>query len=78
MRNKGTTGVIVMIGLALFIALAIGAGFCWQYTITSWANHFHKEVHVAFWQCLLLGVVPFIGQFSLVTAVLTWLIMLFI
>lgn len=81
MNKKGFTAVEAIIGVlvaAFIIAVCITCGLCWQYSITAWGNHFHKAIHIKFWQCMLLGFIPFIGQASLPVAAGTWIVMMFI
>lgn len=63
--------------IVLCISAVVGA-ICWPYTLNTWLVFLGKPAAVLWWHGILLGFVPAIGQSSLVLAVLTWLIMLFI
>ena len=68
---------MMMFAVVILIGVLIG-GFCWPYAINHWLDYFGKTAHVAFWQGALLGLVPGIGHFGIVAAVLTWIVALFI
>lgn len=70
-------GIAVLIALLLLISAAIGA-ICWPYTINTWLVFLGKPPVVVWWQGALLGFAPFIGQFSIPAAIVTWILMLFI
>lgn len=67
----------VVVLFVLLIGALIGA-ICWPYSINSWLVFFGKEPVIVWWQGVLLGFVPGVGQASIVVAVITWILMLFI
>lgn len=75
-KGQGLGSLILIIGI--LVALAVLSGLCWSYSLGSWLTYFHKENHIHFWQCMLLGFVPFLGQASIPFAVITWVLMMFI
>ena len=75
---EGTAGVGCCATIfVLAFVFTIGA-ICWPYTINSWLEFAGKEAAVVWWQGGLLGMIPFVGQFSVIAAVATWLIMMFV
>ena len=68
---------LIFVVIILAISAAIGA-ICWPYTINTWLVFIGKEACVVWWQGALLGFVPYLGQASILAAVITWLLMLFI
>ena len=68
--NGGATAIVVVI--ILLLSAAVGA-FCWTYSINQWLQVFGKEPIIEWWQGMLIGFVPYIGQFSVPVAVLTWI-----
>lgn len=66
----------VLIFFLLFSAL-IG-GFTWPYTINTWLLYFNNPQRIVFWQGMLLGFCPYLGQASIPAAAITWLLMLFL
>lgn len=77
--NRETQGMATLIGCGLFLLLgpAIGS-LCWPYTLNTWLEFFGKPESIVWWQGALLGITPFIGQFSIPAAIITWILMLFI
>lgn len=76
-----TSGVFGCAGSFFIIALGVSALigiFTWPYTINTWLLFAHKDPAIVWWQGLLLGFVPGLGQLSLPLAVLTWIAMLFL
>ena len=68
-------------GGCLLLIFAVGAiigAVCWPYTINTWLVFVGKAAVVKWWQGALIGLVPGIGQASIIVAVLTWIIMLII
>ena len=64
--------------MILIIVSAIINGVAFPYTINSWLIYFGKEPVVLWWQGVLLGLVPGIGHLSIIFAVITWILMLFL
>ena len=79
MSNGKTEVATGCMGILLMFAIlaAIGA-FCWPYTLNAWLAFFGKDIVIVWWQGLLLGFVPGIGQASIPAAVITWILMLFL
>jgi hypothetical protein len=69
----GFGGLIIV----LLICALIG-GFCWPYTLNSWLVFFGKVPSIQFWQGMVLGFIPFIGQATIPAAVITWILMMFL
>lgn len=68
-------------GIAILVWLLLGAligALCWPYTINTWLHFFGKPEVIVWWQGVLLGFVPFLGQASLPAAGITWILMLFL
>jgi len=63
--------------LGLTISGIIGA-FCWPYALNTWLAFLDKTIVVLWWQGLLLGCVPIVGQWAIPAAVTTWILMLFL
>lgn len=76
--KKGQIALMSLVGIFFFIVFSLIGGLCWNYSIHTWANHFHKIVSIKFWQCVLIGFVPVLGQASIPVAALTWILMMFI
>ena len=68
---------LVPVVIILLISGVVG-GFCWPYALNEWLVFLGKEPSVTFWQGVVLGVIPYLGQASIVIAVVTWILMLFI
>ena len=68
-----------MLELAFVWAVSglLGA-FLWPYTINSWLRVAGKRPKVERWQGFLLGLIPIVGQFTIVAALVTWVAMLFL
>jgi hypothetical protein len=72
----GTLGVV---GILILVCLnGLFGSLLWPYTINSWLVYMHKDPVVVWWQGFLLAYVPYIGQTYVVTAILTWIAMLFL
>lgn len=69
----GVTGVIILLSISGLLGM-----FLWTYTINSWLVFAGKEPLVVWWQGFLLGYVPWVGQFSIPAAIITWIAMLFL
>lgn len=68
---------ILIWGIVLMISAGVGS-LCWPYTLNTWLIFFGKEPVIVWWQGALLGIVPYFGQASVIVAVMTWLLMLFL
>lgn len=71
--EKGLGAAVVVVILS--ISGIIGA-FCWPYTLNSWLVFLGKAPTVLWWHGFLLGYVPYLGQMSILVAVITWILML--
>ena len=71
-------GKVLWIWVGMFIVGALLGGFCWTYTINTWLLYCGKEASVQYWQGIVIGCIPGIGQVSIPVAVLTWVLMLFL
>lgn len=74
MNKKGN----IILYICLFAVLAYASGLLWQYSLGTWLHYFHKPNNLKFWQCMVMGFVPWIGQESLPLAFVTWVLMMFI
>lgn len=70
-------GHCLVLLLIMFIGAVIGA-FTWPYTINTWLVYIGKEPQIVWWQGMLMGFVPYLGQVSIPAAVVTWILMLFL
>lgn len=70
-------GKLILILLILSISGIVGA-ICWPYTINAWLVYAGKAAVFKWWQGLLLGYVPGLGQLSIPAAVLTWIMIMFL
>jgi hypothetical protein len=75
--SSDSFAALILIIFIFLIFVIIGA-FCWPYAINSWLAYFHKPVRIIWWEGALLACVPYVGRFSSVVAVLTWLAMMFV
>lgn len=48
------------------------------YTINTWLLYFGKVAVVTGWHGFFIGLIPVIGELTIVLAILTWVIMLFL
>lgn len=62
---------------ALLVSALIG-GFAWTYSLNTWLVFFDKEPIIVFWQGMLLGLAPVVGQSSIIVAIITWILFLFL
>jgi hypothetical protein len=72
----GGTSAISVVIISLLLVLACGG--CWEYTINTWLIYFHKSSQFHYWQGCLISIVPGLGQVSIILAVVTWILMMFI
>ena len=68
---------ILIWGIVLMVSAGVGS-LCWPYTLNTWLIFFGKEPVIVWWQGALLGIVPYFGQVSVIAAVMTWILMLFL
>ena len=61
----------------LYLAIALIVGVFWDYTLNSWLTFFGKDT-IAYWQAVVLALVPGIGQSGILAAVVTWILGLFL
>ena len=61
--------------IILFISGIIG-GFLWTYVINTWLVYFGYIPCVVFWHGFLLGIIPYIGYYSVPIAIITFIVML--
>jgi hypothetical protein len=62
----------------ILLILSLVGAVCWPYTINTWLVFLGKDPVIVWWQGMLLGFVPGLGQVSIPAAVITWILMLFI
>jgi len=68
--------LLIVLG-AILSSMIINA-FTFPYAINYWLVYLHKEPVIQWWQGVLVGLVPGIGQISIPFAVITWLLSLFL
>ena len=79
MRKYNDDGLISCFAAILILILSAAInGFTFPYTINTWLVYFHKAPVIQWWQGVLIGFVPTLGQLTIVLAVVTWIIMLFL
>jgi len=62
--------------LVLFLMVAVNS-VVWWYTLPMLGVAFGKTVAVAYWQCVLLSLVPWLGKMAIPTLAVVWLASLF-
>jgi hypothetical protein len=78
MRTENNPSFGILFALVLTAAMITGCGYCWQYSLNTWAEYVHYGFAIYFWQGMLLAMIPFIGQASIPLAAATWVLMLFL
>jgi hypothetical protein len=69
---------VVAVQLAVIAIFGVIGAFAWPYVINEWLVFFGKEASVVWWQGLILGLIPALGQLGLPGAVITWIAMMFL
>jgi hypothetical protein len=68
--------------LSAFLILCLVSGiigiFCWPYGINAWLTFAGKPATFQWYSGFLIGIIPIFGKFSIVFAVLTWIILMFL
>lgn len=68
--------------IKIFVVFTLLSGivnaFAVPYAINSWLLYFGKSAVVTWWHGFLVGIIPVIGEMTVIIAVLTWVIMLFL
>lgn len=79
MKNEDVSGLIGcgMLIIIIIISMIINS-FTFPYAINTWLTYMGKEASVVWWQGILIGLVPGIGQLGIAIAVFTWILMLFL
>lgn len=76
MKNQDNDLTITVFVFIFLIALFfIIGGFCWPYTIHGIGLLNHKDIHISFAQGGLLGLIPGIGQLSIIAMAVTWIVL---
>ncbi len=68
----------LLIGLSFLCIGGIVGMFCWPWGINNWLVFAGKEPAMLWWQGFLLGMIPVFGKWSLIFAVITWIILMFL
>ena len=68
----------LQIALITLLVSAVIGGFAWTYSLNTRLVYFGKEPIIVFWQGMLIGIAPFLGQSSVVVAIITWILFLFL
>jgi hypothetical protein len=74
-------GVISGMGafmLTILAAVAVIAGFCWDYMFSMWLPYMDLAHNVPFWVCMIMGFVPIIGWIAVPGWFVTWVLFSFI
>jgi len=64
--------------LTVLVISAVMGSLCWTYSINTWLVFLGKEPIIKWYQGMLIGCVPYLGQISLPVAAITWILMLFL
>lgn len=72
---KNFASAIGLLGFfCVFLFFAFLGGICLHYDIYFWASHIqHHKVNPSWPLCLLIGLVPGVGQLSIPGALITWI-----
>jgi hypothetical protein len=76
-RKSGYTLIQLMVVIGFFASIIVGA-ILWPWTINAWLEVAGKEPVVVWWQGIILGFVPGIGQLVFILAPITWIVLLFL
>ncbi len=77
-REAFTTSNLLIVYLILGILAGLMGMLLWPYSINTWLEWAGKDPCIVWWQGMLLGLVPGLGQLSLPAAVVTWVADLFV
>lgn len=79
MRNDTAGCVARLLLLAMYVVVCGSVcGVCWQYSVNFWLAYLGKEPALHFWQAFIIGIVPGLGQTSLLCAVVTFILSFFL
>ena len=76
-NNRGSFEALIVVVFILIVCAVFGA-LLWPYTINTWLVFFGKQASLVWWQGMLMGFCPGLGQVTIPAAIITWLLMLFI
>ena len=88
--NNLTRSILSIVGIGSAISLGVTSILCffcffgiigiwvWPYTLNTWLLFLGKAAKVVWWQGFLLGVFPPLGILGIVSAIVTWIAMLFL
>lgn len=65
-------------GLLFFAISMITSAFLFPYVLNSWLVFAHKPASIMWWHGALIGILPPLTYLSLIAAIATWIIMLFL
>ncbi len=70
---------LAIIGILAILSIngCIG-GCCWPYAINSWLDWAGKDASIGWWHGFGIAYVPAVGQLHIPTAVITWIVSLFV
>ena len=72
-------GVLAVYSIPIIIIygiLGLIGGFLWTYVINTWLVYFGYVPVLLFWHGFLIGIIPKIGQLSIVCSIITFIAML--
>lgn len=72
-------GVLAVYSIPIIIIygiLGLIGGFLWTYVINTWLVYFGYVPVLLFWHGFLIGIIPKIGQLSIVCSIITFITML--
>lgn len=72
----GWLGLATLPFVFVFGIFAVLGAVLWTYTINAWLVFLGKAATVVWWQGALLGIVPYLGQFCIPAAFITFILML--
>jgi hypothetical protein len=72
----GCSVVSAFIFLTIFFGI-VGI-FCWPYGINTWLVFAGKPAIVQWYKGFLIGCIPVFGKYSVIFAILTWILMMFL
>ena len=79
LKMRDSIGAIGCLFVIIFAAaIWYACGLCWEYTLETWLAYAGKPQQFPFWICLLMSAFPALGQLSIVGALFTYIIMMFL
>lgn len=60
--------------IILYLLITLVDAFFIQYGLSAWVTYFGKGGNVSYWPCLIVAVIPFIGQLAIPFAAITFIL----